>query len=251
MQIHSAQHDDQDGGDESDEEDDDLDFVPSREEIEREEEEEPKLMLAARTIDAFLQVMHEQRPFEQDSDDYRKRRAVAAFKAEVELKRLLNQTDVAPRSTISHVGMTEYVRQMVRDGDPNRRSCQVNEAFGAKLKYVMRNLVCRRIAKGKTISCKRRKEGKVTRAEKWTQTFKSGRIKQTFRRMNLYRAIIDDPTYEHLLQRKDVVVAHTGFAVKKTQSLKPEVLDIPSISSKLAEYVPPEQDPNHPLYAGS
>ena len=74
MQIHSAQHDDQDGGDESDEEDDDLDFVPSREEIEREEEEEPKLMLAARTIDAFLQVMHEQRLFEQDSDDYRKRR---------------------------------------------------------------------------------------------------------------------------------------------------------------------------------
>ena len=251
MQIHSAQHDDQDGGDESDEEDDDLDFVPSREEIEREEEEEPKLMLAARTIDAFLQVMHEQRLFEQDSDDYRKRRAVAAFKAEVELKRLLNQTDVAPRSTISHVGMTEYVRQMVRDGDPNRRSCQVNEAFGAKLKYVMRNLVCRRLAKNKTIHCKRQKQGDTTRAQRWTQTFKSGRIKQTFRRMNLYRKIIDDPYYEHLLQRKDTVVASTGFCETKTKSFKPETLDIASITSKLAEYVPPEQDPNHPLYAGS
>ena len=250
--VHNAACSVNDDEDEVADEDEDLDFIPTEEEVAQEEAEEPAMMLAAKTIDAFMDVMYEQRPFERDDLEYRKARTVPYFKAQVELKRLLNKTDVAAKSTISHVAITEVVRQMVSKGDPGRRSCNVNEAFGAKLKWVMRNLVCRRPPSKKAVKCKRRKLNvKNPKMEKWLQTFTAGRIKQTFRRVCLYRKLIDDPAYEHLLQRKDVAIASTGFGNAKVKSVKPERLDSDRIVSRVLTYTPPKENPRHPLFDGS
>jgi hypothetical protein len=63
---------------------------------------------------------------------------------------------------------------MVKDGDPNKSACDVNEAFGAKLKYVQRNLVCRRKPSTKKVTNERKKQcknGKYPVGELWVTTF--------------------------------------------------------------------------------
>jgi hypothetical protein len=64
--------------------------------------------------------------------------------------------------------------------------------------------------------------------------------------------IIDDPQYAHLLQRKDVVVASTGCAEKKSKTVKPELLDVSGrrIQDLILNYKTPEETPEHPLFAG-
>ena len=78
-----------------------MDFIPTPAQIAREEAEVPAMITAAMTVDAFQVLLYEGRPFEEDTDAYRRQRAVDYFRAEVTLRRLIEKTPVAPQSTIS------------------------------------------------------------------------------------------------------------------------------------------------------
>jgi hypothetical protein len=60
---------------------------------------------------------------------------------------------------------------MVRDGDPLKRACDVNESYGAKLKYILRNLVVHRLGTKKKYMHKRVKTTGKSKVNLWPQSF--------------------------------------------------------------------------------
>jgi hypothetical protein len=209
----------------ADDEDDDGDYdePPTAEEIAANEVESPVLMKCARAWDTFFVLAdYESRLFIEDTDKYRAERMVAYFNAEVACKRVLIDLGVYDHSFNSHIGMCVVTRQIMEDGDPGKRGCNVNEAFGAKCKDVIHNLVCRRVQKTeKTMHKKQKADGTL---QTWQQAFRVGRIAQTFRHMCIRKKMIDDPRYTHLRQRKDMAILHTGRANRKAAvKVKPDL----------------------------
>ena len=162
---------------EDDEDDADYDYIPTPAEVQAEKDATPMLIVCAKAWDRYFELVdYESRVFEEDSDKYREQRMVSYFNAEVATKRDLILLGVGDKSFGSHIGMCVVPRQILTDGDPGRRGCNVNEAFGAKCKDVIHNQVCRRkVCTGKKEHKRMKDDGSI---QTWEQTFKFGRIAQ-------------------------------------------------------------------------
>ena len=125
------------------------------------------------------------------------------------------QFNPGSESYLYHIGLCILPRQILTDGDPGSRACDVCEAAGAHVKYSLHNLCCKRKVSGTTKHSKSRDNAECV---SWEQSFTVSRVVQTFRRMVMRRKLIDDPTYAHLLQRQDVEVKKTGQASKRVKS---------------------------------
>ena len=186
--------------------DEDDEYAPSPEEIAAEEEEEPLMMQNAEAWDDFLDYVNllqmDWAAPEEDTDLYRKRRAVEFFNAGEPAcaRRLQIWSDcvcacagnkvanhlirMKPtlESWVPHVMCFIVPRQVLTLGDPSRRSCDACEAFGAWLKRTIKEKTCRRRLKaGPTEHVKKDPATKETLA-RWKQHFRRGYIEQAFTR---------------------------------------------------------------------
>ena len=73
--------------------------------------------------------------------------------------------------------------------------------------------------------------------KRWKQTFKKSRVEQTFQRVVVRKAILDDPAYDHLRQRQHAVVKSTGRGAKP--KLKEEKTPKRSVEEATKEYTSP------------
>ena len=88
-------------------------------------------------------------------------------------------------------------RQVLKLGDPSRRSCDACESFGARFKKLIKERTCRRSIKhGKTVH-----NGKGTKC--WYTSFLKGYIEQAFARLNASERLSHGPENEKYLQRAD------------------------------------------------
>ena len=94
--------------------------------------------------DSFIALWRELVPFEADDDTYRMQRATSFFCAATTLCNGLTELDPGMQTWCPHILCNVVPRQIVEFGDPIRRGCDANEAFGASLKFILHNLVCRR-----------------------------------------------------------------------------------------------------------
>ena len=63
---------------------------------------------------------------------------------------------LAHRSWVEHILLFIVPRQIVKMGDPSRRSCDACESLGARFKTVIKHLTSRRSSTSKTTTAKRR-----------------------------------------------------------------------------------------------
>ena len=92
-------------------------------------------------------------------------------------------------------------RQILRLGDPSRRSCDACESFGARMKKIIKERTCRRSLKhGKTVH---NGKGHGTDKKIWYTSFLKGYIEQAFSRLNVSERLSHGPENEKHLQRAD------------------------------------------------
>ena len=84
-------------------------FAPTDEEIQAEEDAEPQMMLHADMWDRFLAwVRNAQEPYESDSDEYRKKRAVEYFNHSMRCSRDLIRLKPTLQSWVPHISMFRH-----------------------------------------------------------------------------------------------------------------------------------------------
>ena len=149
------------------------------------------------------------------------------------MKRSLAKFGIAEASWVAHVGMCISPRQILADGDLARRSCEAAEAYGAKVKHIIHNLVVRR-KKAAAASSHQKEGGKM---QQWQQTFTVSRVVQTFRRCCLLKRLLDAPEYAHLLSREQANVKEHGTAVKKRVRSVLSAVQDKSLQTRIAKAV--------------
>ena len=194
----------------SDSEDEDEDEP----EAERKEEEgEARKAKYAGFFDDFSAVVVAVRLFESDTPEYRQARAVELFNAASKVGRNMVEVRESFDSAVPHVLTSVVTRQMVLDGDPNRRGCDQSEAIGVSIKFDLHNR-CNRLCKAKTESTHKKQDKTGGVIKEWRQKLSVSRVMQTFKSSVLREALRRDPDSQQYLTRRDHVVANHGFVTK-------------------------------------
>ena len=207
----------------------------TEEEIAAEEDEEPDMMKSALYWDNFIALVDLcNEPWaepEDDTDDYRKKRAVRAFNAGE-----LEPPSPSPVSThtrftspplagnkvandililnpelkawVLHVLCFIVPRQIMELGDPSRRSCDACESLGSSIKKLIRHLTCRRRASTQLHAHKSR----IGKNKIWTLAFKRSYIEQAFKRVSVRADLIYGEDNLRYLQRADGLLQDKGRA---------------------------------------
>jgi hypothetical protein len=115
----------------------DDEFAATEEQVAQEAAREPRVMLNAGRWDRFLEwVRAEEVPWTEDSDLYRKGRALQYFNNARACSRDLLDLKPTMKSWVPHIACNIVPRQMVALGDSGRRSADACESFGALTKSV-------------------------------------------------------------------------------------------------------------------
>ena len=175
---------------------------PTVEELEVETAAEPAMMKAATVWDNFLELKAEvNTPWAapaDDTDDYRKQRALDVFNKANVVARDLHALNPEISGWVLHVLCFIVPRQYVPMGDPTRRSCEACEALGASMKKIIRHLTCRR-----RVTSQYHTHNSADGKKLWAQTFKRGYVVQTFRRVCVRAELLHGETNAPYLQRAD------------------------------------------------
>ena len=228
----------------------DDEYEPTAEEIAAEEEEEPLMMANATAWDNFLEYIaltqQDWASPEEDTDLYRKRRAVEFFNlgmpapapplpsgahearvwaaAGNKVANDLYALKPTLKSWVPHVMCFVVPRQILPLGDPSRRSCDACESFGAWLKQTIKFRTCRRRLRGESSTHVRKTDeqqggssSSVSSAGKstWKQHFRKGYIQQAFIRGCIKERIGHGAVNEPFLQRADWRRLKSGKATTK------------------------------------
>ena len=221
------------------EEDDELNLgSPTEGELAQEEMDEPVMMKNADRWDNFLSLVDESNkewatPAD-DTDDYRKGRAVAFFNAATVVARDIYALNPELTGWVLHVLVFVVARQYLSMGNPARRSCDACEALGSSMKKIIKHLTCRRRTSASQIHSHRSANG----AKLWVQTFKRGYIEQTFRRVCVRAELLHGEGNTPYLQRADHRLLTKGkvAADKASSSDAPmsvtDAMEVPWVWSK-------------------
>ena len=158
-------------------------FAPSDDEV-AEEEEQPSLLVETATYwDHFLDWVRDiETTWTDDSDDYRKQRALQYCNGARSVSRDLLKLKPTMQSWVPHIACNIVPRQIVELGDPSRRSADACESYGACCKKVIKDLTCRRSL---------------------SQKYGRGYVEQAFRRMCVRANLLHGEENAPFLQRKD------------------------------------------------
>lgn len=189
----------------------------------------------ARSWDAFAGFVYACRSFDGcDDPTYREERAVEAFNAARKVMQEYNRLFPGFLSSVPHVALCVVPRQMIEHGDPNRRSTDHSESFGAAVKDTVHRRCLRRRKETESKLHKRRKAS-ATGKRQWTQRPLSvSRVMQTFRDTAVRALIMLDEGSEEFLQRRHVVTMTTGFATAGDREVK-EREAYPSLFERMSE----------------
>ena len=220
----------------------DEEYAPTEEEIAEEEAEEPLMMQNAASWDNFIEYVRLcQAPWaapDDDTDDYRKARAVEFFNAGScapsprppasaewhpasagnKVANDLLRLKPTIQSWVPHVMCFIVPRQILKLGCPSRRSADSCESFGAWLKKNIKHRTCRRhmTTAGKAPSEHQRRTSRgIT---KWTQHFRKGYMQQVFTRACVAEKLNYGAENEPFLQRADWKRLRSGKSTKKYET---------------------------------
>jgi hypothetical protein len=193
--------------DDDDSEDEDEDGATAEKEA---EEAEARKLQYAGFLDDFSALVYAVRPFERDDKAFREERALELFNAGSKCGRNMVSVRENFDSAVPHVLTSVVTRQMVLDGDPNRRATDQSEAIGVTIKFDLHNRCNRQRLKRDPSKAKRRNsKGEIVK--EWKQKLTISRIMQVFKKSVLREALRRDPDSAKYLQRKDFVTKSTGF----------------------------------------
>ena len=185
------------------------------------------MMQNAAAWDNFLDMVREsQRPWPQgadDTDEYRKGRALAYFNCTSKVCNDLLRLKPTLLSWVPHIALFIVPRQMVFLGDPTRRSCDACESWGAMVKKLIKHTTCRRVASS-TVT---HHEGK--RGCKWKQTFTVGYVQQAFERACVRESLQHGEENAAYMQRVDARRKAAGKASTTRKAYAREVLPMATI----------------------
>lgn len=165
-------------------------FEPTAEEVAAETSELPLLQLNAERWDTFLKwVAGIETPWDEDSLEYRKQRALQYCNGARATARALHELKPTMQSWVPHIACNIVPRQIVELGDPSRRAADACESMGACTKKVIKHLTCRRNTSAK---------------------FRVGYIEQAFRRLSVRSELLHGVDNMPFLQRKDALLLGLG-----------------------------------------
>eukprot|EP00966_Prymnesium_polylepis_P326173 7382094-Prymnesium_polylepis.1 len=200
----------------------DDEYVPTEEELEQEEREEPLMMLNAARWDRFLSLVrsiHQPWPQgEEDTTAYREKRATEAFNLSAKVANDLLELKPTLMSWVPHIAVFVVPRQMVQLGDPARRSADACESFGAMFKKLIKHSTCRRRVMGDKTTTHNPKATAQSSRARWKQTFNRGYIEQAFTRACVRESLQHGEENAPYRQRVDVLRTTTGKATSKLKS---------------------------------
>ena len=245
----------------------------TEDEIAAEDDDEPTMMQNAKYWDDFNALVDEaQKPWatpDDDTDDYRKQRAVAFFNVanvrastvraprpsplcgadlpslpSLQLRRAVRQVlsndiyalNPVLAAWVLHVLCFIVPRQIVELGDPTRRSCDACESFGAVLKKLIKHATCRRRTSATQVFGHRSANGRKL----WTQTFKRGYIEQSFKRVCVRQELLHGEANIPFLQRADYDLKDKGRAKRDKDKVAEdapticEAMEAPWVGSETA-----------------
>ena len=159
-------------------------YAPDDEEERTEAELASDLEAHATYWDNFLAYCQAvQAPWDaSDTDAYREIRAVEAFNLGCLCANDLITFIPTLRSWVPHIEALVVPRQILRLGDPSRRSCEACESFGAVCKAIIKNTTCKRAI---------------------TTKFTKGYVQQCFERVSAREQLLNGPTNAPYMQRED------------------------------------------------
>jgi len=179
-----------------------LRLASTEEEVADESAEEQQLLNQnSARWDRFLNWVRDiETPWEsEDTDEYRKYRAVQYCNGARAVSRDLYALKPTLQSWVPHVACNIVPRQIVELGDPSRRSADACESFGACAKNIIKHLTCRRRLRG---------------------GYGRGYIEQAFRRLAVRSNLVHGPENALFLQRKDHRLLGSGRSVSARDRLE-------------------------------
>ena len=141
----------------------------------------------------------------EDTDLYRKKRAVELFVLGARISQDLIELKPTMESWVPHITTFIVPRQVVPLGDPSRRSADACESLGSLYKKRIKHLTCRRRPRTDVQHTSR-----TSGRELWRQNFMRGYIQQVFARMNVSERLRHGEDNVAYLQRADVLRASRG-----------------------------------------
>tara|TARA_B110000046_G_scaffold183516_1_gene219765 strand:+ start:741 stop:1991 length:1251 start_codon:yes stop_codon:yes gene_type:complete len=173
-------------------------FAPSDDEIEAESDRPALIMETSDYWDNFLSWVKEiEHPWLEDSDAYRRNRALLYCNAARCCSRDLHILKPTMQSWVPHIACNIVPRQIAEMGDPTRRSADSCESYGACCKRVIKHLTCRRGI---------------------SQKFGRGYVEQAFRRQCVSSELLHGEENVPFLQRKDHMLLGSGRQSNAHQS---------------------------------
>ena len=165
-------------------------FEPTADEIAAEAAQSTLMNLNADRWDHFLSWVRDiEVPWGEDTDDYRKERALHYCNGARACSRDLLELKPTMASWVPHIACNIVPRQIVELGDPSRRAADACESYGACAKRVVKHLTCRRALK---------------------TGFGRGFIEQAFRRLTVRSTLIHGAENAPYLQRRDAHLLGSG-----------------------------------------
>jgi hypothetical protein len=169
----------------------DDEFAPTAEEVAVMAQREPEAVSNAARWDRFLAwVRNIELPWPEDSDDYRKLRALQYCNGARAAARDLLDLKPTMQSWVPHIACNIVPRQIVELGDPTKRAADACESYGACCKHVIKYLTCRRSI---------------------THGYSRGFIEQAFRRLCVRADLLHGPENESFLLRADHKLLGSGL----------------------------------------
>lgn len=165
-------------------------FEPTKEQVAAEAARAPLIVDNADRWDRFLSwVRGIEQPWQEDTDEYRKMRALQYCNGARATSRDLYDLKPTMHSWVPHIACNIVPRQIVDLGDPSRRAADACESYGACAKRVIKYLTCRRAL---------------------SAGFGRGYIEQAFRRLVVRSALIHGEENADYLLRADARLLGTG-----------------------------------------
>ena len=169
-------------------------FAPTAQEVQNEMEQPSLIDELAGYWDNYLDWMRVvEEPWTDDSDEYRKQRALAYANGARTCARDLLHLRPTMKTWVPHIACNIVPRQIVALDDSRTRRADAAESYGAVCKKLIKHLTCRR-ARG--------------------PGFSRGYIEQAFRRLVVRSDLRHGAENAPFLQRKDHVMAGTGLQTK-------------------------------------
>ena len=165
-------------------------FEPTDEEVAAAAQCVPLITLNAERWDTFLSWVSDlEVPWREDTDEYRKLRALQYCNGARAVSRDLYDLKPTMASWVPHIACNIVPRQIVDLGDPSRRAADACESFGACAKKVIKHLTCRRVVRA---------------------GFGRGYVEQAFRRLVVRASLIHGPENEAYHLRRDARLLGSG-----------------------------------------